>query len=97
MNRFALVVISFFLAFTAFAADTKPGLNDETFAGRKMRSIGPAFMSGRIADIAVDPDNPNIWYIGVASGGVWKTTNSGTTFDPIFDSQSSYSDWLRHD
>lgn len=57
----------------------------------KFRSIGPSLMSGRIADIALDKSNPNVWFIAVGSGGVWKTTNAGTTFEPIFDSQSSYS------
>ncbi|XZE17953.1 VPS10 domain-containing protein [Pirellulaceae bacterium SH449] len=57
----------------------------------KHRSIGPALMSGRIADIAIDPSNPNVWFVAVGSGGVWKTTNAGTTFTPIFDGQSSYS------
>ncbi|QEG24377.1 VPS10 domain-containing protein [Mariniblastus fucicola] len=57
----------------------------------KFRSVGPAFMSGRIGDIAIDQKNPNTWYVAVASGGVWKTTNAGTTFKPIFDGQKSYS------
>ena len=62
-----------------------------TFSGIAFRSIGPAFASGRIADIVVNPDNPFEYYIAVASGGVWKTSNGGTTYMPIFDSQSSYS------
>ena len=57
----------------------------------KFRNIGPAFLSGRIADIAIHPKNDNIWYVAVGSGGVWKTENSGTTWDPIFDDQVSYS------
>jgi photosystem II stability/assembly factor-like uncharacterized protein len=61
------------------------------FAGLKFRSIGPAFMSGRIADVAIHPQNNNIWYVAVGSGGVWKTVNSGTTWTPLFDSQKSYS------
>ena len=48
-------------------------------------------MSGRIADIAIHPHNENIWYVAVGSGGVWKTINSGTTWTPIFDKQTSYS------
>ncbi|MCK6457631.1 MAG: glycosyl hydrolase [Phycisphaerae bacterium] len=63
----------------------------ETFSGLKFRGIGPALASGRISDIAVNPHNPHEWYIAVASGGVWKTTNAGTTFTPIFDDQGSYS------
>ena len=57
----------------------------------KFRNIGPAFLSGRIADIAVHPNNDNVWYVAVGSGGVWKTENSGTTWSPIFDDQASYS------
>lgn len=57
----------------------------------EFRSIGPAFMSGRIGDLAIDPAEPNTWYVAVASGGLWKTTNAGTTFEPIFDNQASYS------
>ena len=61
-------------------------LGDFTF-----RSLGPAFMSGRIADIAIDPNNENIWYVAVGSGGVWKTTNAGTTWKPLADGQPFYS------
>ncbi|MEO5897419.1 MAG: hypothetical protein ABIS06_17145 [Vicinamibacterales bacterium] len=49
------------------------------------RSIGPANMGGRIDDIAVDESNPSTFYIGLAGGGLWKTTNNGTTWTPIFD------------
>jgi Sortilin, neurotensin receptor 3, len=63
----------------------------EMLGALKFRSIGPALMSGRISDIALDPSNPSVWYVAVGSGGVWKTTNAGTTFTPIFDSQPSYS------
>ena len=45
------------------------------------RSVGPALMSGRIADLAIDPENPNVWYVAAGSGGVWKTTNAGTNDD----------------
>ncbi len=64
----------------------KVSLNDFNF-----RNIGPAFLSGRIADIAIDPNNENIWYVAVGSGGVWKTNNSGTTWSPLFDDEKSYS------
>ena len=57
----------------------------------KFRGVGPAFMSGRIADIAIDETNENVWYVAVGSGGVWKTENSGTTYKPIFDNESTYS------
>lgn len=64
---------------------------DANFANLKMRSVGPALMSGRIADIAIDPMDESIWYIAVGSGGVWKTSNAGITWKPIFDNQTSYS------
>jgi photosystem II stability/assembly factor-like uncharacterized protein len=48
-------------------------------------------MGGRIADIAVNPLNPNAWYVAVGSGGLWKTMNRGTTWEPVFDQQASYS------
>ena len=57
----------------------------------KMRNLGPAFLSGRIADIVFHPDNDNVWYVAVGSAGVWKTENSGTTWTPLFDKQKSYS------
>ena len=62
-----------------------------TFSGLELRSLGPAWQAGRIADIAVDPSDRSTWYVAVASGGVWKTTNAGTTWQPIFDDQPSYS------
>lgn len=57
----------------------------------ELRSIGPAYMSGRIADIAIDQNNPSTWYTAVGSGGIWKTTNAGTTWTPVFDKQAVYS------
>ncbi len=62
-----------------------------TISALKFRSIGPALMSGRIADLAIDPNQPNTWYVAVASGGLWKTVNAGTTWRPIFDNYGSYS------
>lgn len=69
----------------------KEKMSSETFSGLKFREIGPALTSGRISDFAVNPNNYNEYYVAVASGGVWKTTNRGVTFTPIFDSQASYS------
>jgi len=66
-------------------------LNDTIFQGIQLRSIGPALMSGRIADIAIHPEHPNTWYIAVGSGGVWKTDNAGTTWQALFDQQAVYS------
>ncbi|HMS69608.1 MAG TPA: glycosyl hydrolase [Saprospiraceae bacterium] len=69
----------------------KPVVPAEYISGLKFRAIGPAVTSGRIADFAVNPKNHSEFYIAVASGGVWKTVNKGTTFTPIFDGQGSYS------
>ncbi|MBC7775316.1 MAG: glycosyl hydrolase [Phycisphaerae bacterium] len=70
----------------------KPALlNPVTFNGLKFRSLGPAVTSGRISDFAVNPRNQAEYYVAVASGGVWKTINAGTTYTPIFDGQGSYS------
>ncbi len=63
----------------------------ERFKGLAFRSLGPGFMSGRIADIAIHPEDENLWYVGVGSGGVWKTENAGITWTPVFDEQASYS------
>ena len=65
--------------------DETPGIHSGLVAPLKFRGIGPAFMSGRIGDIAVDPENRSTWYVAASSGGVWKTTNAGVTFTPIFD------------
>lgn len=62
-----------------------------SFGALKFRSIGPAFASGRIADFAVNPNNFSEWYVGVAMGNVWKTTNNGTTFTPVFENYGAYS------
>src|SRR5215210_4500274 len=55
----------------------------QEFERLHFRSIGPATMSGRIADVAVYEANPAIWYVGTAHGGVWKTTSNGATFTPL--------------
>ena len=69
----------------------KDSLNPGISGGLKFRSIGPALMSGRIADIAVNPNNISEYYLAVASGGIWKTTNAGVTYTPVFDKEGSYS------
>ena len=92
IKAIAMLSLAFFA--TAFAQEDEkpePGFNEATFKGLEMRSIGPAFMSGRIADIVIDPTDPSTWYVGVGSGGVWKTDNAGTTWTPVFDNEGSYS------
>lgn len=58
-------------------------MSADTFAGLKLRSLGPAVTSGRIVSIAVDPKDKSTYYIGSASGGVWKTINTGTSWTPV--------------
>jgi photosystem II stability/assembly factor-like uncharacterized protein len=85
---FHLPVVLMFFMQTAMAQTT---VSDTTFQGIKFRSIGPALMSGRIADIAIHPNDDNVWYVAVGSGGVWKTRNAGVTWKPLFDAQKVYS------
>jgi photosystem II stability/assembly factor-like uncharacterized protein len=66
-------------------------LTSSVASGLKLRSIGPALTSGRVADIAVHPTDKAIWYVAAAAGGVWKTTNAGTSFTPVFDGEGSFS------
>jgi photosystem II stability/assembly factor-like uncharacterized protein len=68
-----------------------PAMAQQDLAGvlarLEWREIGPTIMGGRIADIAAVESNPAVFYVGAATGGVWKTTNAGTTFAPLFDGQ----------
>jgi len=95
VSRILLFILILFISGFALSVEkdekTKPGLNEVTLKGLQWRSIGPALMAGRIADIAVNQENRSTWYVGVGSGGVWKTENRGTTWNPIFDSEGSYS------
>ncbi len=75
----------------AGAADDTSSNERSPLSGIRLRSIGPGMISGRITDLAVNPRDKKTWYIGVAAGGVWKTTNAGTTWTPIFDQQTTYS------
>jgi photosystem II stability/assembly factor-like uncharacterized protein len=76
----------------------KGGLTSESFTGLQFRSIGPASASGRVIAFAVNPRNHAEYYVGVASGGVWKTVNDGTTWTPVFDGEGSYSiGWVELD
>src|SRR5882762_11836263 len=73
------------------AKEKESKYGEKTFDGLELREIGPALTSGRIIDLAVDPRDARVWYIASAGGGVWKTTNSGTSFSPIFDGEKSHS------
>ncbi|MBM77415.1 MAG: glycosyl hydrolase, partial [Crocinitomicaceae bacterium] len=96
MKKLTHLVVLFSLIFIykiSFCQDKKEEKVSlpSVFKGFKFRSIGPAFMSGRIADIAIDPENENTWYVAVGSGGVWKTTNAGTTWTPLTEKMAFYS------
>ncbi|HJZ90584.1 MAG TPA: hypothetical protein VKE40_06895 [Gemmataceae bacterium] len=72
-------------------AESKPAAKSHPMSGLRLRSIGPAVTSGRVVGFAVHPDDRSHYYVAVASGGVWKTTNAGTTWTPVFDNEGSYS------
>ena len=95
----AVVLFAVSIPFTAAAKKADPKKADakaadakvDNFKGLAFRGIGPAMISGRITDLAVDPRNDAIRYVTAASGNVWKTINAGTTWTPIFDGEGSYS------
>ncbi len=93
MNKVIKYTLLFFLLFSfnnSFSQKNKKDSKNESslYSGLKFRSVGPAFMSGRIAEIAINPENENEWYVAVGSGGAWKTVNAGTTWEPLTDNQS---------
>lgn len=96
IKNFINVVLVLIITFAFTATGTIGQTNDrdaiaKAIAGLKLRSIGPALMGGRIADIAVSPNDRSTWYVAVGSGGLWKTTNAGISWKPVFDDQVSYS------
>ena len=91
--RFFLLLLCALLATPGMtqSSELTEQLDGVNLPGLRFRNVGPAITSGRIADFAVHPDNPKIYYVATASGGVWKTVNGGTTYQPLFDQQGSYS------
>ncbi|HSF39743.1 MAG TPA: hypothetical protein VLT87_08120 [Thermoanaerobaculia bacterium] len=77
----------FFLALLLVASASWAAVDPDLLAGMKARSIGPAGMSGRVAAIAAVESDPDVVYVGAASGGVWKSVNGGLTWEPVFDDQ----------
>jgi photosystem II stability/assembly factor-like uncharacterized protein len=69
------------------SASASPAITSEALRGLEFRNIGPAIMGGRVDDFAVVESRPSTFYVGAASGGLWKTENNGTTFEPVFDDQ----------
>src|ERR1700685_3813529 len=66
-----------------------PRLTAELVSGLQVRNISGVFSSGRIADVAVDPHNRSVWYAATASGGLWKNSNRGLNWTPVFDDGGS--------
>lgn len=92
----ALAFLTSILPATAFAqrpatTAARSAIDTTALARLNFRSIGPANMMGRATDVEGVPGNPNIVYVGTAAGGVWKTTNGGTTWAPLFDNQPTLS------
>ncbi len=83
-------VLLFLLTFSSKAQTGKSAI-EKAASGMKLRGIGPSLMGGRISDIAIHPSDLSTWYVAVGSGNLWKTTNRGITWSPIFDNQSTYS------
>ena len=83
-----------FLLFLAAFPSALPGqelLVPQMLQTLKLRSIGPANMSGRITEVAVYEKEPRIMYVASASGGLWKTVNNGTTWTPVFERRRTIS------
>ncbi|SMD42266.1 Sortilin, neurotensin receptor 3 [Aquiflexum balticum DSM 16537] len=88
---FTTLLLISFTGYSSWAQSNQKDIAAHIARGLQVRSIGPAVMGGRIADIAINPIHGSTWYVAVGSGGLWKTTNSGTTWTPVFDAQASYS------
>jgi photosystem II stability/assembly factor-like uncharacterized protein len=78
--------LGFSLCLLVSAVSSQP-LDMTKLKGFKPRNIGPAGMSGRVAAVAAAPSDPDLMYVGAASGGVWKSTSGGIAWEPVFDDQ----------
>lgn len=93
MRALSLLLLTLVCAATAGNAaenDESSRLTDHPFAGLALRGIGPAITSGRISDFAFHPERKQEYYVATASGNLWKTTNNGITWEPLFDNEGSY-------
>ena len=72
-------------ASAAVAQSARPALDSATIAGFRWRTVGPANFEGRTSDIAAIPSPSRTFFVAAAAGGIWKTTNGGVTFRPVFD------------
>ncbi len=88
-SRRILAILAFWVVLGTFSRTQQPPvLTSATVAGLRFRTIGPAAMSGRIVDIAVVESDTYTYYAASATGGLWKTTDNGTTFAPVFQHES---------
>src|SRR3954467_8212886 len=88
MHRFRIVSLLAGLAVTSGAATAEAQtLDSATLAGFRWRTIGPANFEGRVADVVGIPSPSQTFFVAAAAGGIWKTTNGGVTFRPVFDDQ----------
>jgi photosystem II stability/assembly factor-like uncharacterized protein len=78
-------------AAVALHGQSNERLNADVLRAIEFRTIGPSLTTGRLSDVAVDPKNPNIWYVAASAGNLWKTENRGNTWEPVFDTYGSYS------
>jgi len=95
MRRIGFVLpLAVLVAFVFVAAGQGPAGSDRMAAdflkSIELRSLGPSLMTGRIADVEVDPKNLDVYYVATAAGGLWKSENRGITFTPIFDDGGSF-------
>ena len=96
-QRVVVVVLVALLPLAAFAASEEESgdngpmtLEDVSLKGLSFRSIGPAITGGRVIDIEVNPQDHSEYFVASGHGSLWKTTNRGVTFTPVFDKQSSF-------
>jgi len=91
MNRTLIPATVVAVASTlSLAGQTAGSLDSQALKGLELRSLGPALATGRVQDVEIDPKNPSVWYVASAFGGLWKTSNRGITFNPVFDDQGSF-------
>ena len=90
-NNAVFTIFLAFITITTVTGQVKLKPDTALVNGIKLRNIGPAMASGRIADFAINPLNYFEYYVAVASGHIWKTNNNGTTWSPVFENYGAYS------
>jgi photosystem II stability/assembly factor-like uncharacterized protein len=91
LRRILSFGIAFLLSVSAYAFSDSSGISIDLFKNLRPRNIGPANMGGRITDIEGIPGNPGTVYVATGTGGLWKTTNWGIRWTPLFDEQETTS------